>query len=502
MQFVESSSNAVTDITIPEGNVVKIEEQMTGKILWERKSKKFPDDLSDVSLEWFSIGLDEIAPDYSADDRNIVAIASPTSKYINSDYKNNSSIITIRACVNGTSNSAIRDTIYEAPCFYRKSKNEWARILNPASLIRFGSELSENTSILAISEDGNVILVRSNDKTYYIENDEELSPYWLCSNIQYGDELIIGSTTGKNYGLQNLHIFTQNYHYEFENENSTIKIRIDDGYSQMSTPNKYVRIVHAPELKKYLLTDLRYEYKYYEPQLGTATLDTYDLTTNKNFSFPETFSSFDIEEQDGKLILPANAVQTYRNTGLGVHTVNPCWSSKYQLFFAGYISYAQTQINDSYWNTSITYENYLLTSNDGISWSRKKLFSDGSPVFGVIELTTSDRLCAVGKGKVALSEDGITWIEKSLPFTSSGSYSPRYSYSPAYDLFCILYQNKAYVTRNFETWKQSEKAPFYFSTIGEKLIHCGDGIFATITTSNKILGILTTVHPIRGTITL
>ena len=264
MQFVESSSNAVTDITIPEGNVVKIEEQMTGKILWERKSKKFPDDLSDISLEWTSIGLDEIAPDYSSDDRSIVAIASPTSEYINSDYKNNPSIITIRACVNGTSNSAIRDTIYEAPCFYRKSRNEWAKVLNPASLIRFGSELSENTSILAISEDGNVILVRSNDKTYYIENDEELSPYWLCSNIQYGDELIIGSTTGKNYGLQNLHIFTQNYHYEFENENSTIKIRIDDGYSQMSTPNKYLRIVHAPELKKYLLTDLRYEYKYYE----------------------------------------------------------------------------------------------------------------------------------------------------------------------------------------------------------------------------------------------
>ena len=477
MQFVEEQSNSVTDIAIPEGNVVKIEEEKTGHILWERKTK-LPNDLSDVQLEWFSVGLDEIAPDYSADDRTIVAIASPTSQYINSDYKNNSNVITIRACVNGTGKSAIKDTIYEAPCFYRKSRNEWARVLNPASLIRYGEGLSGDTNILAMSEDGNVILVCARDRTYYIENGEVLSPYWLCSNIQYGDELIIDSTTEKTYGLQNLHMFTRNSHNEKElDENGyEYNVRIYDDYSIYSS-RPDVRIVHSPELKKYLLTHFKYSSKYEQEESAVS----------RNFSFPETFSSFEITKQGGKLIVPANATQTYVNRSYGANTVNPCWSSKYQSFFAGYVS-------------GSTYGNYLLSSYDGISWSRKKLFSDDSPVYGVIELTTSNRLCAIGLGKVALSEDGTTWVEKSLPFTF---LSTTYSYSPAYDLFCIIRGRIAYVTRDFETWKQSERAPFSIYS-NDKLIHCGDGIFASIagSSSSPYFGFLTTIHTIRGTVTL
>lgn len=36
MEFVEAQSNSVTDITIPEGEVIKIEEADTGRVLWEK----------------------------------------------------------------------------------------------------------------------------------------------------------------------------------------------------------------------------------------------------------------------------------------------------------------------------------------------------------------------------------------------------------------------------------------------------------------------------------
>ena len=40
MQFVETTSKAVSAITIPEGEVIKVEEADTGRVLWKKNISK------------------------------------------------------------------------------------------------------------------------------------------------------------------------------------------------------------------------------------------------------------------------------------------------------------------------------------------------------------------------------------------------------------------------------------------------------------------------------
>ena len=128
-----------------------------------------------------------------------------------------------------------------------------------------------------------------------------------------------------------------------------------------------------------------------------------------------------------------------------------------------------------YFGAKNTNSNKISYSQDGVSWTDVKAFTRADVyALGIEWVAANKKLCAISSNsnKIALSSDGITWEQKDTPFSAALAYS----YSPDYNILCVLDASGAYITRDFKEWQQiklPQNAPVNFRDIK----YVAEGIF-------------------------
>ena len=135
-------------------------------------------------------------------------------------------------------------------------------------------------------------------------------------------------------------------------------------------------------------------------------------------------------------------------------------------------------------------------STDGINWQTSTVYqtSNGSKVLDFAYLSQKKQICAISSNStnIALSSDGQTWKYKQAP-TNKASLC---AYSPKYDALCIWdnVNQKAYVTRNFETWEEAT-IPNTSNVNLRDLLYVREGVFVGYEYLGRKLYFLSIYYP-------
>ncbi len=486
MEFVNVSS-PIHDIKVPEGNVIKIIEKSTQKVLWEKGVN-----ISSLKPEVNLIQLDEISPDYDALCRRISFIRPERNVKINGAFNNKPGFLAMRTIVNDHFPQYINgqwnyrddlpynNTIYEAPCFYFNStKKTWSLITNESLFCRVGIRNSNSHAtqgILDVSDDGYAFLYTEHMATQYQDSSgTSLSfPFNLTNligtNFLYNEHPVIGNTKDKNYRWKFIPPSISTYvkdNHDLRSIPLTFAGTINGG---ITSPPKSLRIIHSPERGEYLVSGIH----------------IVDEGHNKfeflEFVFDEQIPAFEVNNNT----IPQSNIQTTKST-YGMY--NPCWCPPHYAYYG--ISIGDVSPGNCFKCQGVRHK-----STDGKSWT---ILKPGTlvEIQEIQCLKERGILLAIGSdNSILISFDGENWITKSPKDTIfTGAYCPEYDF-----FLGISRSMNIYITRDFSNWeKTSISVPFVGSG---GFFHLGDGIFAGTDIEGKYVVIITTVHHIRGKILL
>ena len=322
----------VTDIKIPNGNVIKIEETDTGRVLWEKNAFEINPVWQSTKTSLVNIHVLPSTPVH------IIARSQATSNYVGL-----------------FATTDVYDTVtYQS-----------------------ASEEAGVGGYINISDGA----IGAGQKIRYIAASKDVVPN--IYNNQKPGLLLVHLGLKNTYGF--MKISSSVYRSFIGDVMATLNLNI-------SEPTNRVYITLAQDRDEFLVTGI--------PN-GTII-----LPTNFNSSTPVNF----------------DAAHKFLKT---------CRVPDLDLYFA---------TNDT---------RNIFYSTDGKSWNDTQVFTYGT-VLGVEYASVSKKLCAINayEAEIALSTDGITWNVKNAPFTNAKAFD----YSPDYDIFCVVDNNGAYLTRDFSKW--------------------------------------------------
>ena len=352
----------VTDIKIPNGNVIKIEETDTGRVLWEKNA-------FEINPVWQS---------------------TSTRLFYQNDYNAHP----IRFIARGATTDYGALYLFATSADYLDSATgtyNWA---------------TDEAHINGVIYAGYYQHTTDNDKIRFIAVSKDVKPNTY--NNQKQGLIIYHSDIRKTCNFLKLpNARTMNYESFDRKSTSANKLEIN----MTSPPTNRVYITLAEDRDEFLITGLS----------GTQI-----LPINFNSSTPIV-------------------------SGGGVNLLRTCRVPDLGLYFAA---------NNT---RDINY------SEDGISWSFCPVFTSGT-VLGVGYAGVSKKLCAINasNSEIALSTDGMTWNVKNAPFTNAKAFD----YSADYDIFCVIDNKGAYLTRNFSKWIFAPQSNNFTD-----LLYTRDGIF-------------------------
>ena len=182
MEFVKKSLN-VTDILIPEGDVIRITDKQTGSILWEKKKDLAP------YAAWHSRILYDFAASLNtvpteANGHRITFIANDT-EYTGS----NANQIALRIGYGSTGTAKGSTASFTGPRYNKSGNSSWnkpsTQANKPLDITTYTANSGGRAYLLACSDNGVIELFRYNGSYYVHDNHKNKSQNRLAASYDY-----------------------------------------------------------------------------------------------------------------------------------------------------------------------------------------------------------------------------------------------------------------------------------------------------------------------------